>query len=355
MPRESIEIALKPNLRRLAVIATVMGALAVVPAEGALDADAISRILVERLAPYVPAPKLEARLGVLGFLRESMEEPLGVSRLFHFCSGCPHSRSTTVPEGSLASAGIGCHGMAMTMDRSTSGITHMGGEGVQWVGMAPFTDTPHLFQNLGDGTLFHSGTLAIRQAVASGANITFKILHNGAVAMKYMQALVASGDRAAAIAHATEHAERLAVDLQAEPDPDVALFAAQLRENPDPRSVPRGGITPFADVTRPALGTMDSAASRAIAAPNPENRRRRRRPLIVVALCIVGLIVIVLPLRSRTVPDSNRVVVAPFDNLTYADDGTLYISSFVAPTVTEVKPDGTVRVIPVGTPVPSGG
>jgi indolepyruvate ferredoxin oxidoreductase len=154
-----------------------------VPAEGALDADAIVQILVKRLAPYVPASKLESRLGVLGFLREAMEEPLPLSRLFHFCSGCPHNRSTTVPEGSLAGAGIGCHAMAMMMDRSTVGITQMGGEGVQWVGMAPFTETPHLFQNLGDGTLFHSGTLAIRQAVASDANLTFKILYNGAVAM----------------------------------------------------------------------------------------------------------------------------------------------------------------------------
>ncbi len=154
-----------------------------VPAEGALDADSIAEILVKRLAPHLPSGKLESRLGVLGFLRETLPEPLDVSRLFHFCSGCPHSRSTTVPEGSLASAGIGCHGMAMTMERSTAGITPMGGEGVQWVGMAPFTDTPHVFQNLGDGTLFHSGNLAIRQAVASGANITFKILYNGAVAM----------------------------------------------------------------------------------------------------------------------------------------------------------------------------
>jgi indolepyruvate ferredoxin oxidoreductase len=154
-----------------------------VPAEGALEPDSIAQILAKWLQPYVPAPRLESRLGVLGFLREAMEEPLPTSRLFHFCSGCPHSRSTNVPEGSFASAGIGCHGMAMLMDRSTTGITHMGGEGVQWVGMAPFTETAHLFQNLGDGTLFHSGTLAIRQAVASGANITFKILYNGAVAM----------------------------------------------------------------------------------------------------------------------------------------------------------------------------
>ena len=100
-----------------------------------------------------------------------------------FCSGCPHNTSTKVPEGSRAMAGIGCHFMSIWMDRSTIGFTQMGGEGVPWVGQQPFTTDQHIFANLGDGTYFHSGLLAIRQAIAAGVNITYKILYNDAVAM----------------------------------------------------------------------------------------------------------------------------------------------------------------------------
>src|SRR6201997_3116522 len=112
-----------------------------------------------------------------------MQATSPVSRTPYFCSGCPHNTSTKVPEGSRAFAGIGCHFMALWMDRSTETFTHMGGEGVPWVGVAPFTKEQHVFANLGDGTYFHSGSLAIRQAVASGANITYKILYNDATAM----------------------------------------------------------------------------------------------------------------------------------------------------------------------------
>ncbi|MDE0037572.1 MAG: indolepyruvate ferredoxin oxidoreductase family protein [Gammaproteobacteria bacterium] len=100
-----------------------------------------------------------------------------------YCAGCPHSTSTRVPQGSRAAAGIGCHYMAQWMDRSTATVTHMGAEGVNWIGQAPFTDEQHIFANLGDGTYFHSGILAIRAAVAAGVNITYKILLNDAVAM----------------------------------------------------------------------------------------------------------------------------------------------------------------------------
>ena len=112
-----------------------------------------------------------------------MQAVAPVTRTPYFCSGCPHNTSTKVPEGSRAFAGIGCHFMALWMDRNTETYTHMGGEGVPWVGVAPFTKEQHVFANLGDGTYFHSGSLAIRQAVASGANITYKILYNDATAM----------------------------------------------------------------------------------------------------------------------------------------------------------------------------
>jgi indolepyruvate ferredoxin oxidoreductase len=104
-------------------------------------------------------------------------------RIPWFCSGCPHNTSTRVPEGSRALAGIGCHFMAVWMDRSTVSFSQMGGEGVAWVGQAPFTTDAHVFANLGDGTYYHSGLLAVRQSIAAGVNITYKILFNDAVAM----------------------------------------------------------------------------------------------------------------------------------------------------------------------------
>jgi indolepyruvate ferredoxin oxidoreductase len=111
------------------------------------------------------------------------QDPGGVKRLPYFCSGCPHNTSTKVPEGSKALAGIGCHFMASWMGRNTESLIQMGGEGVNWVGKSRYIGNPHIFQNLGEGTYFHSGSMAIRQAVAAGINITYKILFNDAVAM----------------------------------------------------------------------------------------------------------------------------------------------------------------------------
>jgi indolepyruvate ferredoxin oxidoreductase len=106
-----------------------------------------------------------------------------LQRAPYFCSGCPHNRSTRVPEGSCAFAGVGCHLMAMWMERSTLTVSQMGGEGANWIGMAEHAGTPHMFANMGDGTYFHSGLLAIRAAVAASVNITYKLLYNDAVAM----------------------------------------------------------------------------------------------------------------------------------------------------------------------------
>ncbi|MFO7530332.1 MAG: indolepyruvate ferredoxin oxidoreductase family protein [Marinobacter sp.] len=113
----------------------------------------------------------------------SAKDPGGVRRLPYFCSGCPHNTSTKVPEGSKALAGIGCHFMASWMGRNTESLIQMGGEGVNWIGKSRYIGNPHVFQNLGEGTYFHSGSMAIRQAVAAGINITYKILFNDAVAM----------------------------------------------------------------------------------------------------------------------------------------------------------------------------
>jgi indolepyruvate ferredoxin oxidoreductase len=113
-------------------------------------------------------------------------EVLPAQRAAYFCSGCPHNRSTAVPEGSLAGGGIGCHimvTMSGRQDSAVTGVTQMGGEGSQWIGQAPFTDVPHVFQNIGDGTFFHSGQLAVQACVAAGVNITYKLLHNDVVAM----------------------------------------------------------------------------------------------------------------------------------------------------------------------------
>ena len=109
-----------------------------------------------------------------------------MARAPYFCSGCPHNRSTPLPEGSLGSGGIGCHTMVTLTERpdqSVLGLTQMGGEGTQWIGQHLFTDVDHVFQNVGDGTFFHSAQLAIQACVAAGVNITYKLLHNDVVAM----------------------------------------------------------------------------------------------------------------------------------------------------------------------------
>jgi indolepyruvate ferredoxin oxidoreductase len=155
---------------------------------GELTPAAIANVIAARIAKVLGAEQLPKT--ARGFLGEAKAAegftrvaPGTQQRLPYFCSGCPHNTSTKVPEGSRAVAGIGCHYMAQWMNRRTETFTQMGGEGVSWIGQARFTDTPHIFANLGDGTYMHSGSLAIRAAKAAGVNITYKILVNDAVAM----------------------------------------------------------------------------------------------------------------------------------------------------------------------------
>ncbi|MBK8908588.1 MAG: indolepyruvate ferredoxin oxidoreductase family protein [Rhodospirillales bacterium] len=156
----------------------------ILPSGGELTPARIARIIAARIAQFYTSERILNRLEFLRRKEEALARPRPViERLAHYCSGCPHNKSTKVPEGSRALGGIGCHYMATWMDRSTDTFTQMGGEGVPWIGQAPFTDEPHIFANLGDGTYFHSGLLAIRAAIASRANITYKILFNDAVAM----------------------------------------------------------------------------------------------------------------------------------------------------------------------------
>ncbi|NLD53038.1 MAG: indolepyruvate ferredoxin oxidoreductase family protein [Burkholderiaceae bacterium] len=202
--RPLIESQLKELLYAAAERPTVIGkqderGAPLLPAWGEISPATCARVIAARLLRFresaasqesrgtvddAVVARMRSRLEVLERkASEASRKVATLDRIPYFCSGCPHNTSTRVPEGSRALAGIGCHYMAQWMDRSTATFTQMGGEGMTWVGQAPFTETGHVFQNLGDGTWFHSGSLAIRHAVATKTPITFKILFNDAVAM----------------------------------------------------------------------------------------------------------------------------------------------------------------------------
>ncbi len=161
------------------------------PAYGALEPGDISRAIGVRLIERgIGGDDLKARVGRLEEQKGNQPKPADIfPRTAYFCAGCPHNSSTKVPEGSRAYAGIGCHYMVQWMDRNTEGFTQMGGEGANWIGEAPFSKRGHVFQNIGDGTYIHSGSLAIRAAVVADTTMTFKLLYNDAVAMTGGQSL----------------------------------------------------------------------------------------------------------------------------------------------------------------------
>ncbi|MEO7145627.1 MAG: indolepyruvate ferredoxin oxidoreductase family protein [Bryobacteraceae bacterium] len=188
--RSFLEMLLKDALYRLARRPAVIGkqdetGAALFPPSGELDADAIAKVLGPLVARRGTLESIGLRLRLLEQI-EARPRELSARRAPNFCSGCPHNRSTLLLEGQAAGGGIGCHTMAMQLEdsnRSFSFLTQMGGEGAPWIGMAPFVERGHVFQNMGDGTFFHSGSLAVEACIAARVNIPFKILSNGHVAM----------------------------------------------------------------------------------------------------------------------------------------------------------------------------
>jgi len=188
----------------------------------------------------------------------------GLSRRPAFCSGCPHNTSTVVPEGSIAFGGIGCHGMVAWMpERRTVSTTHMGGEGATWIGLSPFVEMPHVFQNMGDGTYFHSGYLCIRANVAAQTNITYKILVNGAVAMTGGQPIEGHSMDGAITSPQIAH------QLHAEGVGKLAVVSNE------PDKYARGSLPPGCDVSTTAIASISSRSRCAKSRASPRSSTTR--------------------------------------------------------------------------------
>jgi len=244
-----------------------------VPDAVVLESLDVARLIGARLAALGLADRaLTLRLELLERTLAAARERKGgpTVRIPYFCSGCPHNSSTRIPEGSLALAGIGCHTMAIYMNRGTLQPTQMGGEGVNWVGIAPFTELPHVFQNLGDGTYFHSGLLAIRAAVTASASITYKILYNDAVAMTGGQP-VEGGLSVAEITHQLR-AER--IDRIAVVSDDIAKYGRDPGFAPGTTVHPRSALDALQRELRTVRGVSVLVYDQTCAA---EKRRRRKR------------------------------------------------------------------------------
>ena len=231
----------------------------------------IAGAIAGRIARFHTSPKIEQRLRFITDKEAALaRQRLAIARVPHYCSGCPHNTSTRVPEGSRALAGIGCHYMATWIyPTTTQTFSQMGGEGVAWIGQAPFTETPHVFANLGDGTYFHSGILAIRAAAAAGVNITYKILYNDAVAMTGGQPLEGSLSVAQLVGQfAAEGLERIEVVADEAEAANIGTLPAGVRARP------RGELEAVQRSLRETKGTTALIYVQTCAA---EKRRRRKR------------------------------------------------------------------------------
>ncbi|KJC56067.1 hypothetical protein UP10_37630 [Bradyrhizobium sp. LTSPM299] len=253
------------------------------PADEPLDAATVALAIGRRVLAVVPADLAEAAV-----LRAAIERLFGrvasfkqidvgpLARRPVFCSGCPHNRSTKLPDGSFGVAGIGCHGLVQFMDRNPLPCTHMGAEGVNWIGLSHFTDTKHVFVNLGDGTFSHSGSLAIRAATTSNANVTFKILVNDVVAMTGGQA-VESGLSVEAIVRQVllEGVKRVVVVAE---DPDAVRSAQSM-----PAGVAVLDRTLMENVQRELREIPGTTVIVYVQICATEKRKRRKRGQVAVA------------------------------------------------------------------------
>ncbi|MBC7438081.1 MAG: indolepyruvate ferredoxin oxidoreductase family protein, partial [Bdellovibrionales bacterium] len=244
----------------------------------ALIAKAIAQRLKKLNMDGDMSARIESQLAILQAKERSMQVlEVKADRQPWFCSGCPHNTSTKVPEGSRAMAGIGCHFMSIWMDRSTVGFTQMGGEGVPWVGQQPFTTDQHIFANLGDGTYFHSGMLAVRQSIAAGVNITYKILYNDAVAMTGGQQV---GERAEG-----HSVVQIAQSMRAEGAARITIVTDEPEKYDNVKGLPEGIVVQHRDVLdavqrefREIKGTTVIIYDQTCAT---EKRRRRKRGSMV--------------------------------------------------------------------------
>ena len=239
------------------------------PAARELSPERVAEVLGRRLAARGGA-RLSNRLARFA---EPAPQPTAASKVLrtpYFCSGCPHNTSTRVPEGSRALSGIGCHFLAQSMDRNTASYSQMGGEGVPWIGQAPFSDEKHVFINIGDGTYFHSGLLAIRAAVAAGVNATYKILYNDAVAMTGGQPV----DGSLSVAQITHQLHGEGVRRVAVVTDDVGKYPVGADFASGTQVYPRGELDAVQRALREVEGVTAIVYDQVCAT---EKRRRRKR------------------------------------------------------------------------------
>jgi indolepyruvate ferredoxin oxidoreductase len=239
-----------------------------------LSPSMVARAIGSRIMQFYDSPNIRQRLEFLDAKEARLTgRPPHMVRTPYFCSGCPHNTSTRIPEGSIGHAGIGCHYMVRWMDRNTEFFTQMGGEGASWIGQAPFTETPHTFQNIGDGTYFHSGLLAIRAAIAAGVNITYRILYNDAVAMTGGQPVDGSLTMEQIVAQVrAEGVERVAVVAE-----DMERARKQLSAFRDITLHPKHDYDQLLLEMREVPGTSVIVFDQVCAS---EKRRRRKRGLM---------------------------------------------------------------------------